>query len=350
MEDYPSLEHLITMTDDVGIIQHAVRDIPNRSTGYCTDDVARAFITASRMADHEPYRAEAIRLTGIYLAFLMDAQLPDGNFHNFMSYDRRWLDEVGTPDSIGRAIWALGYGMRHAPRESRRRVCSEMLDRALPIIYDLAYPRSLSYAALGLSYAYLVRGRLDTEIAAALRMIIADLTRRYHAVSDIGWDWFETTLTYDNARLCEALLRAGSVLGDEQAVRLGLRTLRFYESIVFENDMFVPIGSDGWCVRGGKRARYGQQPLEAASLIDVELYASSIATKVDQENARHRRYAEQAMGWFHGRNTRGAEPACVGGGCYDGIGEFHINPNMGAESTLAYLWSAFTFAQEHVSV
>jgi hypothetical protein len=342
MEGGPSLDHLSAMTDDAGIMQHAVRDIPNRSTGYCTDDVARALMVALRAAEREGYRVEAMRLANIYLAFLLDAQLPDGRFRNFMSYDRRRLDAVGTPDSIGRAIWALGYAMRFAPRESWRKLCGEMLDRALPAVHDLTYSRSRAYAGIGLSHAYLARGRLDSAVAAALRAIVADFMRRHRSAGDERWDWFEDEMTYDNARLCEVLLRAGDALDDEQAMRLGMRTLRFYESVVFENGVFIPIGNDGWYVRGGKRARYDQQPLEAAAMVDAELFAASIATKVGENEEAHRRFAEQAAGWFHGRNTRGAEMA-LGGGCCDGLEEFRVNPNMGAESTLAYLWSAFAF-------
>jgi hypothetical protein len=285
-----------------------------------------------------------MRLANIYLAFLLDAQLPDGRFRNFMSYDRRRLDAVGTPDSNGRAIWALGYAVRFAPRESWRKLCGEMLDRALPAVRDLTYSRSLAYAAIGLSHAYLMRGRLDSAVAAALRSIVADFIRRYRAGSNERWEWFEDEMTYDNARLCEALLRAGDALDDEQAMRLGMRTLRFYESVVFENGLFVPIGNDGWYVRDGARARYDQQPLEAAAMVDAELFAASIAIKVGEGEAAHRQFAEQAARWFHGGNTRGAEMA-QGGGCFDGLEELRVNPNMGAESTLAYLWSAFAFAQ-----
>lgn len=331
------------MTDDVGIMQHAVRDIPDRSTGYCTDDVARALMTALRAAEREGYRVEAMRLANIYLAFLVDSQRPDGRFRNFLSYDRRRLDAVGTPDSNGRAIWALGYTMRFAPRESWRKLCGEMLDRALPSVRDLVYPRSLAYTAIGLSYAYLARGCSDSAVAAALRSIIADFTRRHRSAGDERWDWFEDEMTYDNARLCEALMRAGHALDDEPAMHLGMRTLRFYESVVFTGGIFVPIGNDGWYVRGGKRARYAQQPLEAAAMVDAELFAASIARKVREDEAEHRRFAEQAVGWFYGRNTRGAEMT-HGGGCFDGLEEFRVNPNMGAESTLAYLWSAFAFA------
>lgn len=339
MEPEPSLDHLSAMTDDVGIMQHAVRDIPDRSHGYCTDDVARALMTALRAAEQDRYRLEAMRLANIYLAFLVDAQLPDGRFRNFMSYDRRRLDTVGTSDSNGRAIWALGYGLRFAPRESWRLLCAEMLDRALPIVRDLAYTRSLAYAAIGLSHAYLARDRSAPDIAAALRSIVADFIRRYRCTSDERWDWFEDKMTYDNARLCEALMRAGHALDDEQAMGLGMRTLRFYESIVYIDGVFVPIGNNGWYVRGGNRARFDQQPLEAAAMVDAELFAASIATRVGADEAEHRRLAEQAMGWFHRRNTRGAQMA-HGGGCFDGLEEFRVNTNMGAESTLAYLWSA----------
>ena len=111
----PPLDHLVALTDDTGIIQHATHDVPNRSTGYCTDDVSRAFMVACRAAAHPGLRSTAIKLGRIYLSFLHDAQLPDGRFHNFMAFDRTWLDEAGSEDSLGRAVWALGFGMLNAP-------------------------------------------------------------------------------------------------------------------------------------------------------------------------------------------------------------------------------------------
>ncbi|HTV74231.1 MAG TPA: hypothetical protein VME66_11045 [Candidatus Acidoferrales bacterium] len=340
----PTLDHLVTMTDDVGMVQHAARDVPNRSTGYCTDDIARAFMVALRASEFERDRERAQRLAEVYLSFLHDAQLPDGTFHNFMGYDRHWLDDVGTPDSIGRAIWGLGFGMRYAPRESWRRLCGEMLDRALPNVPDLGHARAFAYAGLGLSHACIARGSTDRGIARALEGLIEEFKARHREHSDPQWDWFEPVMTYDNARLCEVLLRAGSALGDDAAVNLGMRTLRFYESIVFEHGMFVPIGNAGWYPRGGQRARYGQQPLEAASLVDVELFAETLDDALKLPGVRHAHLAEVALDWFSGRNTRNVDMV-IGGGCRDGLEELGLNVNMGAESTLAYLSSAFALAE-----
>jgi hypothetical protein len=340
----PSLEHLLALTDETGLLQHALRDIPNREYGYCTDDVARGFIVACGAAGHTRLRTDAVRLGRTYLSFLHDAQLPDGRFHNFMSYDRRWLDEIGTEDSIGRAVWSLGVGVRHAPRSAWRELCNEMLERAVPIVPELRYLRALSYAALGLSEAHKVPGSPRTALASVLREIGKRLTAAHAASRGEGWEWFEPAMTYDNARLPEALMRIGGALEDNELVELGVRTLDFYESVVIEDGVFVPIGNAGWYRRGGHRARYGQQPLEAASMVDAALVAHALTGQ-----DRYRRLAELSLEWFYGRNTRNVVMAS-GGGSYDGLDELGVNRNMGAESTLAHLSSALALAQSGAEI
>jgi len=333
----PSLAHVVALSDDVGIAQHATRDVPNRHEGYCTDDVARAFMVALTALGHEPTREAAQALVPVYLAFLAHAQREDGRFHNFMSYERAWLDEVGSPDSNGRAIWALGVGTSTA-RESWRAVCLQLLERALPHITGFEFVRSRAYAALGLAHAHQALGGESESIRSTLRALGEDLAARHAAASGPGWDWFEDELTYDNARLPEALLRIGVALGDRPYVELGLRTLAFYASIVVEDGTFVPIGNAGWYRRGQVRARYAQQPLEAASFVDAAL-AAEAATG----DPRYRGLAECGFAWFLGRNSRHA-PMTAGGGCYDGLEEGGVNQNMGAESTLAYVASALAVA------
>jgi uncharacterized protein YyaL (SSP411 family) len=248
------------------------------------------------------------------------------------------------PDSNGRAVWALGFGLRHAPRESWRRLCHERLERALPHVATHGYVRSKAYAALGLTRAYLAMGRNHDGVETALRAIANDLTARHAAAASPDWHWFEGELTYDNARLPEAMLRIGTVLEDRSYVELGLSTLAFYESIVIEDGCFVPIGNAGWYVRGGPRARYAQQPLEAAALVEAALAAEAVTGET-----RYRRLAECGLEWYYGRNSRDAVVA-TGGGCYDGLEELGVNRNMGAESTLAYLSSAFALAQPGADV
>ena len=334
----PDLQYLALLSDGTGVIQHAVESIPNRSTGYCTDDISRAFMVAlayQRLAPKDPL---AQRLGSTYLSFLQNAQLPDGRFHNFMDYDRRWLDDVGTHDSCGRAMWSLGYGMRYAADEAWQRVCGRMLDRAVECVEWLDHPRAQAYAMLGLAHA--CAAHAEPRVHAALRALGEVLMARYDAARADDWEWFESVMTYDNARLPEALLRAGQALGEERFVQVGLSTLAFYESITIEDDIYVPIGNDGWYPRGGERSRYAQQPLEAVGLVDAELAANAVAP-----HAGCMARAELGLAWYHGKNSRGAVMA-AGGGCYDGLSADGVNHNMGAESSLSYLAASYALAEQ----
>ena len=344
----PALDHLLALTDDVGMLQHATFDVPNRSCGYCTDDVGRALIVASDAAGRRGTEADGARLMTTYLAYLHDAQLPDGSFHNFMGYDRRWQDHAGTPDAVGRAIWGLGYAERHAPRGTWRAIAERMRAKALAAIPAMTFVRSRAYAALGLVHAlatrpddeFAVRTNLDASLA-----IIADAYDT-HAAPD--WQWCEDTLTYDNARLCEALLRGGAALGNARYVEVGLAMLAFYRSVTTEGDgdataepggaIFVPVGNNGWYPRGGVKARYGQQPLEAAAMVDAAYAALDVTG-----DERWRSAAEIAHAWFLGGNTLRAKVA-TDSGCRDGLDATGVNGNMGAESTVCYLMSAFALA------
>jgi len=330
----PPLDHLVTLSDDTGIIQHALFDVPNRSTGYCTDDVSRALMVVIGRLRAEPDNRTAHRLATIYLAFLQAAQMTDGWFHNFMGFERSWLDERGTQDAFGRAVWSLGYGARYAPRESWRNVCARLFGEAVPRLGELAHLRSTAYAILGVAHAS-ESGHVPAEVCQpAMRRLSEELKAAYQRHRALDWLWFEDLMTYDNARLCEAALRAGDVLGDDQLAQIGLESFAFYRSIVLERDIFVPIGNQGWYPRGGKRAIYGQQPLEAAALIDAALAAYDRTGQ-----ATFLATAKAAWEWFYGRNTDRATLA-EGGGCHDGIDAAGVNANMGAESTVAYLSAA----------
>jgi hypothetical protein len=333
---------LDTLSDDVGVAQHAFETVPDRKFGYCTDDVARAFMVVLAHSRLIPSERLGQRLASIYLAFLQHAQLDDGRFHNFMAYDRTWSDEIGTHDSCGRAIWALGYGVANAPTEPWRRVCRTLLHRALPSLESLEYIRSRAYAILGLAHAQLAVD--DPNYAAALKYLAGELLASYDVNASSDWRWFEDVMTYDNGRLPEAMLRAGQVLGDSRFRDVGLEALSFYESVVMENGIYVPIGNGGWYQRGGARARYAQQPLEALAMVDAELAAFDLT-----DDARHFASAELAMEWYNGKNSRGVVMA-HGGACYDGLDEETVNYNRGAESTLAFLAAAYVMAQRRARV
>ncbi len=331
----PVLEHLSALSDDAGIIQHAAYDVPNRATGYCTDDVSRAFMAVLAKLQLEPLDGIATRLASTYLAFLFDAQTKGGHFHNFMSFQRSWLDEIGTQDSFGRAVWSLGYGMRYAPRESWRSVCAAMLSRALPVVNELQYLRSQAYTIIGLCLAAQSELADRSACATVVRRLTDIFKNTYRQHGHADWQWFEDRMTYDNARLPQALLQAGLLLDDRDLIAIGLSTLSFYESVVIDGRMFVPIGNDGWYERGGGRARFGQQPLEAAALVDASLTAYQVTS-----DRALLTLADVAFNWFHGHNTHAAVMV-NGGGCKDGIDESGVNCNMGAESTIAYLAAAF---------
>jgi hypothetical protein len=326
------------MTDDVGILQHATLDVPNRSCGYCTDDVGRALIVACDVARHKGSEAEGARLMSTYLAYLHDAQLPDGAFHNFMGYDRRWQDQVGTPDAIGRAVWGLGYAERNAPRETWRTVAGTMRRRSLAAVSELQYVRSRAYAALGLVHALETRPDDELQLRAVFDESLALIAGAFDAHAAPHWQWCEEVMTYDNARLCEALLRGGAALGNQRYIDTGLAMLSFYASVVIEDDVFVPIGNDGWYRRGGKRAREGQQPLEASAMVDAAFAALDVTG-----DESWRRIAEIAHEWYAGANSHGISVA-TDRGCCDGLDRSGVNPNMGAESTLCYLMSAIALA------
>ncbi len=330
------LNYLVTLSDDVGVIQHAVENVPNRSTGYCTDDVARALIVVLARLRVIQDDEQARKLASIYLSFLADAQREDGRFHNFMSYDRRWLDDLGTHDSNGRALWGLGYAIRFAGDDAWKRVAQRLFRRGLAAVGWLEYPHAEAYAMLGLAHA--CEAGAPRAYAAALRALAERSLERLEAASEDRWRWFADEMTYDVARLPEALLRAGAALSCARFTASGLSALSFYESVAFENGIFVPIGNRGWYRHGGERARYDQQPLEAAAMVDAELTAFDATGE-----AQHRAAARTAMGWYEGRNSEGIVMEHRGG-CYDGLSAGAANRNMGAESTLALLSAAYAFA------
>jgi hypothetical protein len=334
-----NLAHLRALTDDTGIIQHATADIPNRSTGYCTDDVARALMVAIDALRAPETAPDAERLVTVYLAFLHDAQLADGWFHNFLGYDRTWQDRRGSEDAVGRAIWGLGYALRYAPRPSWRAVARDLFARAMPHIAAFKHLRARAYAGLGLSHALSAEPTwfgLRSELAAAIAPILAGYAE--NAASD--WRWCEPLMTYDNARLCEVLLRAGGLLDEPDVSRIGREMLDFYAGIVIEDGIFVPIGNDGWYPRGGARARFGQQPLEAAGMVA----AGRVAHARTGASGYHA-LALTANAWFTGRNVHGTV-LVRDGGCVDGLDAHGPSRNMGAESTVCALLAVSAMASD----
>jgi glycosyltransferase involved in cell wall biosynthesis len=322
-------DHLLTLADDVGIVQHAHGVIPNRESGYCVDDVARLAVVSlarARRGDEQIWNSHLYRA----LAFL-HAAAGDGGMRNFMSYDRRWIDEPHVGDHVGRSIWALGDILATAWIPAVVRPAGDLLDRLVGTLTGDVYLRTAAYAVLGLSR--LDADRLEPEARRLLERLVEQLADAYERSFSEDWRWFEDDLTYDNARLSQALLTGASALGRPELAELGLESLRWLgdECGLDEGALRLP-GHRGRS-RGERAPGAGdEQPLDAAALVEAELSAFAVT-----HEAEHGLRAMRAFEWFLGRN-RLQRPLYdfATGGCSDGLGSDSVNDNEGAESTLAF--------------
>ena len=324
--------HLLTMVDDVGIIQHADGVVPLRSSGYCTDDVARLAIVAlglGRTTGAEAYDRVLARSLG-FLRHAWSAE--EHGMRNFMSYDRRWLDEPHGGDHLGRAAWAVGEVVAAAPVPALREPSLILLREMLPALAEQRSPRTMAFSALGLARAGVES--LGPEGAEVLGLLAGRIADQQRMNGSADWYWAEDVLAYDNARLPQSLIAAGMQLGDGKLVSEGMRSLEWYEA---------ELGIAGpWLQLVGHRGRRrddrvpgdgDEQPLDAAALVEAE--AEAFLATGDEVHARH---AVRAFEWFLGRNRlQRAVYDFATGGCHDGLGASDVNGNEGAESTLAYL-------------
>ena len=325
-------DHLLTLVDDVGIVQHAAGVIPMRETGYCVDDVARLVIVAlglDREASGTTYR----RMLTLGLSFLRHAWDPAaGGMHNFLSYDRRWLDEPHVGDHIGRAAWALGEVIAVQPPHAVAAPSLLLLESMAHVLEGELSLRGSAFAMVGLARP--AQDVLPEPLQKLLRTLSDRLLQRYHETRTDDWRWFEDRLTYDNARLPQALLAAGRRLGDDALVDAGLESLHWYAEQCSLSSPVVRLVGNRWRDRGGRPDDEGdEQPLDAAAL--VEAYAEALMATGQGE---HGRRAVHAFEWFFGRNRLGLPVYDFAtGGCHDGLGKAALNDNEGAESTLAFL-------------
>jgi len=322
-------DHLLTLADDVGIVQHAHGIIPNRDSGYCVDDVARLAVVSlglARRGNEQVWTSHLYRA----LAFL-HAATGDGGMRNFMSYDRRWLDEPHIGDHVGRSIWALGDILSTAWIPAVVRPAGELLDRLVDTLSGEIALRTAAYTVLGLS-------RLDADRLqpAALRLLdrlVGLLADAYERTASEDWRWFEDELTYDNARLPQALLTGADALDRPDLAELGLDSLRWFGDECGLADDTLRLPGHRGRGRGEPAPRPGdEQPLDAAALVEAELSAFAVTRK-----AEHGARAIRAFEWFLGRN--GLQKPLYDfatGGCSDGLGSDSLNDNEGAESTLAF--------------
>ena len=330
------LSHLSRMTDSTGIFQHAIFSVPNFSEGYCTDDNARAFILAVLLSElgEDPERVRTLATT--YAAFLHHAfDLKTKRFHNHLSFDRHWLDEQGSEDSQARALWALGVGVGRSPYRSFQIMAGQLFALALPGLTEFTSPRAWAFGLIGI-HEYLRRLRGDSLVTQTRETLTSRLMELFERTAQPDWRWFEEELAYDNAKFAHALIVSGRATGQQAVLERGLEALRWLMELqISEQGHFRSIGTNGFYRRGGTRANFDQQPIEAQATVSacLEAYrATSDSWWYEQ--------AERVFDWFIGWNDLGLELySAKTGGCRDGLHVDRVNRNQGAESTLAFLLS-----------
>jgi glycosyltransferase involved in cell wall biosynthesis len=331
-----NLDHLYRMTDSTGIFQHASFAAPNLSEGYCTDDNARALILAVLLGqlDDTPKRVRALSTT--YAAFLEHAfNRETTRFHNFLSIDGCWLDEQGSEDSHGRAIWALGTAAGRSPHWSSQILAQQLFAEALPAVTDFTSPRAWAFSLIGI-HEYLRWVDCDRPAKDVRQELTRRLVTLFDNVAQPGWTWFEEGLTYDNAKLAHALILSGRATGQSGVYERGIKALRWLVEVqTSPHGLLRPIGSNGFYKRNGARAAFDQQPIEAQTTVSACLAAYRATA-----DPWWYQQAQRAFDWFLGRNDLGLELyAPLTGGCRDGLHPDRGNENQGAESTLAFLLS-----------
>ena len=330
------LDHVVRMTDSTGMFQHATYTVPNFAEGYCTDDNARAYILTVLLEELGEESAQVRSLATTYLAFLNHAlHRPTGKFRNFMSFERRWMEECGSEDSNGRALWALGTGVGRSRRPSFARLAGQLFNRTLASASDFKSPRAWALTLLGI-HEYLRRFSGDRQAQQIRETLIGRLMDGFGACESEDWPWCEDTVTYDNPRLAQALILSGADAGQEAVVEMGVKALRWLMELqTSEDGYFRPIGCYGFYKRGEPRANFDQQPIEASATVSACLEALRVTG--DNEWLEQ---AWRAFDWFLGWNDLGLELySPSSGGCYDALHVDRVNQNQGAESTLAFLLS-----------
>jgi glycosyltransferase involved in cell wall biosynthesis len=329
--------HLLAMTDGTGMLQHAIFSVPNTREGYTLDDNARALIVSTRLDESPAYdcKHQHPDLSRRYLAFLWLAFHPDtGRFRNFLGYDRKWLEDVGSEDSHGRALWALGSVLGQSQNPGLRGAAGRLFEAALPATLMFTSPRAWAFSVLGMQ-AYLDWFPGDRAIQGMRNNLANRLLDIYERSHSATWHWFEKSLSYSNARLSQALIIAGWRSENQRMIASGIESLEWLVAAQHHNDteIFVPIGSSGFFTEGQEKARFDQQPVEAAATISacLEVYRLTHQDKWRDE-------AHRAFQWFLGKNDLQAPLYdAKTGGCRDGLHPDRVNENQGAESTLSFL-------------
>lgn len=336
-----SLAHIKRLTDDTGIIQHAKFGIPNLKEGYCLDDNSRALLMVS-MAYKQKKSAVALQLMPVYMSYIHYMQNTNGTFRNFLSFNRNFLDEVGSEDSFGRTIWVLGYLMHHAPNDAYYQTARLLFFNASPNFEKLDSIRGIANNIIGIRY-YLKTNPSDEEMKLRLIRMTNVLVTHFETNKSDNWSWFESLLAYDNGILPLALLHASQVVDDKKIRDLALETMNFLTSHTLKDGYLSVIGNRQWFVKDKERSIYAQQPIDAMAM--VLMYHQAFVVTGEKS------YLEKLFTcfmWFLGENDlRMSLYDFETKGCCDGFEDYGVNRNQGAESSLAYLISHLTVLQAY---
>jgi len=333
------LDHIRRMTDDTGIIQHAKFGIPNLKEGYCLDDNARALLMVL-MAYKQKKHPLALELSPVYLSYIHYMQNDDGMFRNFLSFSRQFLDETGSEDSFGRTIWSLGYLLGNAPNDAYYQSGKEIFFEAAPNFEKLQSIRAIATTIIGISY-YLKSNPQDEGMTERLRALANKLVNEYKQHRSEDWHWFESILAYDNAMLPLSLLHAAGILNDEVISNIAIESMHFLSDLTLKDGYLSMVGNEKWYTRNGPQSTFAQQPLDALAMV-LMFHQAFHFTK----DKTYLTKLYTSFMWFLGENDlRMSLYDFETKGCCDGLENYGVNRNQGAESTLAYLISHLTVLQ-----
>lgn len=329
------IDHLCSLSDDTGILQHAKYHIPHREHGYCVDDNSRAFLVTILLETLFGMNNHIKNLQKTYLSFILDSfNKQNGWFRNLMSYNRNWLEEQGSEDSHARVLWSLGVATAFTRDENIFLIGIELFRNGLKKIHDIHHPRSLAYAILGMQ-AYLWRFGGDLEIKRIRDYAMDKLVAHFKNQSDPSWPWYEDKVSYASVRIPHAMLHVGYTAGKDELLYKGLDILTWLIDLQTHQGKFAPIGNKGWFFKGQEKPTFDQQPIEAAAMVDACMVAYYITGRQSYYEA-----ANRAFKWFLGDNELGISlyhPHTHG--CRDGLMSDNVNYNMGAESTLSWIYA-----------
>jgi hypothetical protein len=336
-----SLAHINRLTDDTGIIQHAKFGIPNLKDGYCLDDNARALLMVL-MAYRQMKDIRALELSPIYLSYIHYLQNADGTFRNFLSFNRSFLDEIGSEDSFGRTIWALGYLLDNAPNDAYYQMGRLVFFNASPNFEKLKSIRGIANTIIGISY-YLRSNPSDESMTERLRNLANTLIKHCEENQATEWNWFESLLAYDNGILPLALLHSAEILNDDEVRKTAIESMDFLTKHTMKENYLSIIGNENWYKKEGERSIFAQQPIDAMAMVLMYHQAYHLTKEKEYLNKLYASFL-----WFLGENDlRMSLYDFETKGCCDGLEHYGVNRNQGAESSLAYLISHLTVLQAH---